>query len=114
MIENNEQDVATLTESMPIDLLSLIDLDKNEYQLFSHQTHRVIKENIKENPANWKCKKFKDANKCLSGLDDQGRVNATVRFRCAYSMCCSDGRQLYFCDKCVKADLLFQLPERIN
>ena len=47
MIENNEQDVATLTESMPIDLLSLIDLNKNGYQLFSHQKHRVSKSDNK-------------------------------------------------------------------
>ena len=37
MVERNEQDVATLIESLPEDLLNLIRLDRNKYSLISHK-----------------------------------------------------------------------------
>ncbi len=113
MIAQNEKDIATLIESIPEDLLNLINLNKTYYQLFSHEQHAVWNSDRKEIEAGWKCQKVKGANKCLSGLDDQGRVNATVR----YEGCdCKDENEdlLWFCDKCTKVDLVIQLLRRIN
>ena len=95
MIAENEKDVATLIQSIPIDMLNLIDLNKEEYKLFSHEIHLLMKDRREQEIiAGWTCQKVKDAKKCLSGLDDQGRVNATVRFSCAYSICYNDGKHL--------------------
>ncbi len=41
MIAQNEKDIATLIESIPEDLLNLINLNKTYYQLFSHEQHKV-------------------------------------------------------------------------
>ena len=106
MIAKNEKDVVTLIQSMPIDILNLIDLKKEKYQLFSHKKHRVEKKYWCSE--DWTCQKVKDANKCLSGLDEEGKVNAKVNFYCDYCKD-EDGNYLYFCDNCVKADLLIQL-----
>ena len=70
MIQTNEKDVATLIESLPEDLLNLIQLDRDRYQLISHEPHRVEKLQMKEIQADWTCRKVKGANKCLSGHDD--------------------------------------------
>ena len=37
MIAQKEKDVATLIDSMPMDILNLIELQKEKYQLFLHQ-----------------------------------------------------------------------------
>ena len=55
MIAQKEKDVATLIDSMPIDILNLIELQKEKYQLFSHQQHRVEKSSMKTITADWKC-----------------------------------------------------------
>ena len=114
MIAQNEKDIATLIESIPEDLLNLINLDKADYQLISHEEHLVVKDQyLKEIEAGWICQKVKGATQCLSGLDDQGRVNATVRFVCWD--CENENKDhLRFCDKCTKADLVIQLLRRIN
>ena len=83
IIAENGKDVATLIDSMPINILNLIDLNKEKYQLISHQKHRVQKDSCMKIEAHWTCQKVKGANKCLSGLDNQGRVNAEVKFFCA-------------------------------
>ena len=43
MIAKNEKDVVTLIHSMPIDILNLIDFNKDRFQLFSHKQHQVNK-----------------------------------------------------------------------
>jgi hypothetical protein len=56
IIVQNENDIATLIESMPDDILNLINLDKADYQLFSHGEHLVVKDKyMKEIEAGWKC-----------------------------------------------------------
>jgi hypothetical protein len=44
IIAQNENDIATLIESMPDDILNLINLDKADYQLISHEEHLVVKD----------------------------------------------------------------------
>jgi hypothetical protein len=55
MIAHKEKDVATLIDSMPIDILNLIELRNYKYQLFSHQQHQVNKLRVKKNTAGWTC-----------------------------------------------------------
>ena len=55
MIAQKEKDVATLIDSMPIDILNLIELQKEKYQLFSHQQHLVLKSRMETITADWKC-----------------------------------------------------------
>ena len=55
MIAQKEKDVATLIDSMPIDILNLIELQKERYQLFSHPKHLVRKNNMEKITADWKC-----------------------------------------------------------
>jgi hypothetical protein len=55
MIAQNEKDIATLIESIPEDLLNLINLNKTYYQLFSHEQHAVWNSDRKEIEAGWKC-----------------------------------------------------------
>ena len=55
MIAQKEKDVATLIDSMPIDMLNLIEFQKKTYQLFSHQQHRVENSNMYKIEANWTC-----------------------------------------------------------
>ncbi len=43
MIAQNEKDIVTLIESIPEDLLNLINLNKKYYYLFSHEQHKVEK-----------------------------------------------------------------------
>ena len=114
IIAQNENDIATLIESMPDDILNLINLDKADYQLISHEEHLVVKDQyLKEIEAGWICQKVKGATKCLSGLDDQGRVNTTSKFYCC--ICLRENRDyIEFCDKCIKADLVIQLFRKIN
>ncbi len=47
MIAQNEKDIATLIESIPEDLLNLINLEKEDYRLFSHEKHKVDQNRIK-------------------------------------------------------------------
>ena len=47
MIAQKEKDVATLIDSMPIDILNLIELQKEKYQLFSYQQHLVWNSSMK-------------------------------------------------------------------
>ena len=55
MITKKEKDVATLINSMPIDILNLIELKKAKYQLFSDQKHQVGKRDAKKIVAGWTC-----------------------------------------------------------
>ena len=80
MVAQDEKNDAILIESMPEDMLNLIKLDSRLYRLQSHeQEEHFDKINyLGQVCAGWTCKKVKGANKCLSGLDNQGRVNSTV------------------------------------
>jgi hypothetical protein len=60
----------------------------------------------------WECENAKGAKKCLSGLDDQGRVSASVRFYCW--SCEVENRIIRFCEKCTKADLVITLLEQFT
>ena len=55
MIAQKEKDVSTLIDSMPIDILNLIELQKEKYQLFSDQQHLVVDSSMKTITADWKC-----------------------------------------------------------
>ena len=55
MIAKNEKDVSTLIKSMPIDILNLIDVNKEKYMLFSHEKHWVGKHHKTEIIAGWTC-----------------------------------------------------------
>ena len=107
----DKKDVAKLVESMPEDLLNLVELGRDSYKLFSNERDQVGKSNMGAVWDGWACEKVKGANKCLSGLDNQGRVNAEVRF---YYWDDADLNELYSCDKCTKADLLIQVLQLIN
>ena len=113
MVEKDEQDVATMMESVTEDLLNLIKLDRQKYQLISYEKEQVVKWEMGEIKHGWTCQTFKRDNKCLSGQDEYGRVNATTRFKYC-DLYWGIYVDHYFCDKCVKADLLMQLFQLIQ
>ena len=43
MVEKDEQDVATMMESVTEDVLNLIKLDRQKYQLISYEKEQVVK-----------------------------------------------------------------------
>ena len=47
IVSQEENDVDTLIESMPEEILDLIELDRKIYQLFSHEQHQVDEFNMK-------------------------------------------------------------------
>ena len=67
---------------MPEGILDLIKLDKKDYKLLSHE-HQVYNDSgLWEIKADWECFRINGSEICLSGKDDQGRVNATSRYKC--------------------------------
>ena len=68
MIVQDEQNVSKLIDSMPEDAFDQIYV-KGDYSLLSHEhTVRAVYD------APFECKKLKGFGKCLSGLDDEGKV----------------------------------------
>ena len=109
MAARDEKDLTKVIESLPEDIFNLIDLDGKDYWLLAFEDDKVSKD-FRGDTSNWQCAKLKGAKKCLSGLNDQGRVNTTFKFNVRVS----EGVYLDFCEKCTKADLLLQLLQSIQ